>query len=120
MMRFFFFCSIFLLGSVQKSIAQQPDEQDTFFLAKQKGLLGKLGKSISRTVPPLEPVTIVNPYLKHKGKIIRVIEIVPLGFDRNIYDTSIVKNNFGTRLANALHVDTRLQVIKIWTGMTIR
>lgn len=112
MMRFFFFCSIFLLGSVQKSIAQQPDEQDTFFLAKQKGLLGKLGKSISRTVPPLEPVTIVNPYLKHKGKIIRVIEIVPLGFDRNIYDTSIVKNNFGTRLANALHVDTRLQVIK--------
>lgn len=111
-MRLFFMATLFFAGTLSKGFAQKTDQQDTFFLAKKKGLLGKLGKSISRSVPPLEPVTIVNPYLQYKGKIIRSVVIVPLGFDRNIYDTSIVKKNFGTRVANALHIDSKLQVIK--------
>lgn len=92
--------------------AQQTDEKDTFFLAKKKGLLGKLGKSISRSVPPLEPVKIVNPFMEFKGKTIRNIDIMPLGFNRNIHDTDIVKNSFGIRIANALHKNTRIDIIK--------
>ena len=112
MMRFFFFLLLLIAGAPDACFAQKTEPQDTFFLAKKKGLLGKLGKSISRSVPPLEPVTIANPYLKFKGKTIRSVVIIPLGFDRNIYDTNIVKKNFGTRLANALHNDTKMQVIK--------
>ena len=49
---FLFF--IFFLFIDSKAVAQQnPGKEDTFFLAKQKGLLGRLGKSISTT--PDEP-----------------------------------------------------------------
>lgn len=86
------------------------EKSDTFFLLKQKGLLGKLGKSISRT-PQQEPQKIVNPFLPFANKIIRSIEIYPLGFDRNIDDTALVKDTKMVRLANRFHHDTRYNVI---------
>ena len=53
MMRFFFFLLLLIAGAPDACFAQKTEPQDTFFLAKKKGLLGKLGKSISRSVPPL-------------------------------------------------------------------
>ena len=86
--------------------------QDTFFLAKKKGILGKLGKSLN-TVPGYDglPVKMANPFIVQTGKIIRNIRIVRIGFERNINDTTIIKNNFGVIVANGLHKKTKLKVI---------
>ncbi len=92
--------------------AQQPaNKQDTFFLAKKKGILGKLGKSISTNAPDETPQKIENQFLKYKGKIIRSIQLVRLGFECSIYDTCEVKNNFGIRMANTFHKNSRERVI---------
>jgi hypothetical protein len=108
-------CFIFLLliftGICHISFAQPPTEkEDTFFLAKKKGLLGKLGKSIAINEPDKEPEKLENPFLKFKGKSIRAI--VSMGFGSNIYDTTIEKNSFGIRIANAFHKNTRAEVIR--------
>ena len=89
----------------------QVSNRDTFFLAKKKGILGKLGKSISRN-PVTQPVKIVNPYKQHIGKVIRNIEVQPLSFNENIYDTNIVKNNIAIKIANFLHKNTKVQVVR--------
>lgn len=99
----FFFVAI-------NNIAAQ--ETDTFFLAKKKGLLGRLGKSISTNAPDEVPQKVENQYLKYKGKIIRSIELVSLGFQRNIYDTNLIKYNIGIRLANAFHKNSKQRVLK--------
>ncbi|MEO6548536.1 MAG: hypothetical protein ABIN94_11075 [Ferruginibacter sp.] len=88
-----------------------PVKKDTFFFFKQRGLLRKLGKSISRDDPDGEVIKIVNPYLMHAGKTIRSVKIMSLGFERNIYDTSKVRNTIGVVIANAFHRNTREKVI---------
>ncbi len=96
-----------------KLYAQQPvQKDDTFFLAKKKGLLGRLGRSISTTPPDETPQKIENPFLKYRGKIIRSVEIMRLGFQRNIYDTALVKYNLGIRLANILHKNSTERVVR--------
>ena len=97
-----------------KSILAQndPAKNDTFFLAKKKGLLGRFGRSISHTLPDEAPVKVENPFLKYKGKIIRSIEAVVLGFQYDIDDTSIVKNDLGVRLAKTFHKNTSKNVIE--------
>ena len=85
---------------------------DTFFLSKKKGWLGRFGRSISTTPPDEAPVKLVNPYLKYKGKIIRSIETIRLGFEYNLDDTTEVKNNFGVKIGKALHKNTADKVIK--------
>jgi hypothetical protein len=93
--------------------AQTPvAENDTFFLAKKKGLLGRLGRSISTTPPDETPQKVENPFLKFKGKIIRSVDVMRLSFQRNIYDTSLVRYNFGVRLANIFHKNSTEKVIK--------
>jgi hypothetical protein len=95
------------------AVAQEPaGNQDTFFLAKKKGILGRLGKSISTSAPDDSPQKIENQFLKYKGKIIRSIQLVRLGFECSIYDTCEVKNNFGIRMANAFHKNSREKVIR--------
>lgn len=86
-------------------------QKDTFFLSKKKGLLGRLGKSISIEPPGPEPVKTANPYLIHAGKSVRFIAILSLGFERSIYDTSKIKNTIGVRIANAFHKNTREKII---------
>jgi hypothetical protein len=105
---------IFFLFALQKqTVAQQIDNtQDTFFLAKKNGLLGRLGKSISTFAPDDVPQKVVNPFLKYKGKIIRKIELVRLGFECSIYDTCEIKDNLGIRLANTFHKNSREKVIR--------
>lgn len=90
---------------------QQPNN-DTFFLVKKKGLLGKLGKSISTSGnDDSVPLIKVNPYVKYIGKVIRHIKIVRLGFERDFNDTTNYHNNFGTIVANAFHKKTTANII---------
>lgn len=92
--------------------AQQPAAVDTFFLAKKKGLLGRLGRSISTTPLNEAPQKVENPFLQYKGKIIRSVDVMRLSFQRNIYDTSLVKYNLGIRLANMFHKNSTENVIR--------
>ena len=110
-MLYIFSGAVFILNN--NAIAQgETNKQDTFFLAKKKGLLGRLGKSISTNPPEEAPQKIENPFLKYKGKLIRSIELVRLGFQSNIYDTNAVKYNIGVRIANMLHKNSREKVIR--------
>ena len=95
----------------QDSLNFNFEEKDTFFLAKKKGLLGKLGKSLATDPPNQFPVKVSNPFTAFTGKIIRNIKIVRLGFERNINDTNIIRNNLGVIVANGLHKKTRFNVI---------
>lgn len=106
------FFTTFILISSLFTCAQQPGyKQDTFFLAKKKGLLGKLGKSISTSGIDEAPQKVENQFLKFKGKIIRSVELLRLSFQRNIYDTNLVKYNLGIRIANTFHKNSREKVI---------
>ena len=92
--------------------AQDPSgKKDTFFLSKRKGLLGRLGRSMSTDGPGPDPIKIANPYMIHTGKSIRHIRILSLGFERNLYDTTSYRNSFGAIIANAFHKNTRENVI---------
>lgn len=103
------FCFIFS-SYAQVDVA---NDKDTFFLARKKGLLGKLGRSISRNnFPNEEPVKVELPYQKYNGRVIHSIEVVPMGFDRNIYDTAYIRRNLGTRIANAFHKNSRESLIR--------
>jgi hypothetical protein len=87
-------------------------QKDTFFLAKKKGLLGWLGNSIATDPPVVTVVKTVNPYLKFAGKTIKTIEFLSIGFDRNINDTTLIHKDFGARVAEAFHKNTRTKVIQ--------
>ncbi len=104
-----FFC----FAAIRLCAQHEQEKPDTFFLAKKKGLMGRLGRSISTTPPPEDaPQKVENPFLKFKGKIIRSVEVLSLGFQRNIYDTSLVKYNLGIRLANVFHKNSTEKVIR--------
>ncbi|MEP7255890.1 MAG: hypothetical protein ABI666_08925 [Ferruginibacter sp.] len=106
-------CSISLLVFYHSITAQEsPRQADTFFLAKKKGLLGRFGRSISTTPPDDAPVKLENPFLKYKGKIIRSIVTVRLGFEYDIDDTNQVKKNFGIAVANAIHKNSSDNLIQ--------
>ena len=106
-----FYLLVFSLFS-SSLLAQEKEKKDTFFLAKKKGLLGKLGKSIATDPPGQDPVKVVNPFILHTGQVIRNIEMLRLGFERNINDTTLIRNNFGVIVANGLHKKTTVQVLK--------
>lgn len=111
--RLFYLLVVFLLLLQQVAFAQQPmSKEDTFFLAKKKGLLGRLGKSISTFAPEEAPQKVANPFLKYKGKIIRSVDLVRLGFECSIYDTCTINKSFGIRMANAFHKNSREKVIR--------
>ena len=86
-------------------------KNDTFFLAKKSGLLGRLGKSISRTPPNETPTKIANPFLKYQGKIIRRIDVIGVGFDHDIEDTFKIKNNVLVGIAKKFHKNTNDRVM---------
>ena len=106
---------IFFTGLLLHSAAlgqQTIPDQDTFFLAKKKGLLGKLGKSISTSAIEEPPQKIANQYLQYKGKIIRSVEVVSVGFQSSIYDTCYIKYNLGVRMANFFHKNSKPQILR--------
>lgn len=110
----YIFALSLVISFFQNRVAAQviSKKTDTFFLAKKRGLLGRFGKSISRTEPDEAPVKVENPFLKYKGKIIRSIETIRLGFEYNIDDTTEIKKNFGTTVGKLFHKNTSDKVIK--------
>lgn len=104
----------FLITTSPALFAQQgEDKTDTFFLAKKKGLLGRLGRSISHSpAVSTEPVKSVDPFKPYNGKKIRYIEIVPVGFNQNMNDTAEIRKNFAVRVANRFHKNSRDRTIR--------
>ena len=90
---------------------QKPGNTDTFFLAKKKGLIGELARTISTTSNDPEPVKKINPFMTFSGKFIKSVRILRLGFEREINDTTKYHNNFGAIVANMLHKKTREKII---------
>jgi len=78
----------------------------------------KLSQKIIRSITTSEKDTTINQkseqaFMPYKGKIVRKIIIQKIGFERSIYDTSKRKiTNTITHLANTVHTNTRVQVIK--------
>ena len=107
-----------LILCIPRAIAQQPDstditKNDSFFLLKKKGLLGKLARSIAAdTIKDDNLVRIDYLYRRYRGRIIRNIEIRRLDFGVPINDTSQSFKNKLTRLADDLHHTTREYVIR--------
>lgn len=96
------------------------DSQDSFFLAKKKGWLGKLGKAIS-TNPDnnnsadssiFSATKNSSPYILYNGAFIKNIYIKEIDFGESINDTSFHNKNFLTKAAEALHVVTRKKTIR--------
>lgn len=90
---------------------------DTFFLAKKKGILGKIGKSIS--VSGDIPITADSGVQKNeesyaifKGKTIHSIFIQKPGFNGTVNDTSKLVKNFFNDIGNRLHPNTSDKIIK--------
>jgi hypothetical protein len=53
-----------------------------------------------------------TPYLRYQGKVIRHVKVEQLGFERTFADTSNRIKYFGTRILNAMHIDTKAWVIR--------
>lgn len=106
----FFFALFFFNEPIMAQ--DEPAKKDTFFLAKKKGLLGRLGKSISTNSPEEMPARVENPFIKFKGKVIRNIETVGLGFEYDIDDTTRIKNNFSVRVGKLFHKNTTGKVLQ--------
>lgn len=106
------FCISFLLCYKPLAAQEAPQQVDTFFLAKKKGLLGRLGKSISITPPEQNPVKVENPFLEYQGKIIRSIETITMGFEYDFNDTSRVRTGIAVKAGKALHKNTSSKVIR--------
>ena len=90
---------------------------DSFFLAKKKGWIGDLGRSVAADPPKPEVTkngTIKNdlPYNKYKGFIINKVYIVRLGFNQDINDTTPKRRDLGVRIADALHSKTKEKFIR--------
>jgi len=89
-----------------------------FFLANKKGLLGKIGRSISVNNPISSdsiPITInnIDPFILYRGATIRNIKIINVGFGGSVNDTAIKKqNNFLNNLGNAIHRSTKEKFIR--------
>lgn len=101
----------------QNVAAQETQSSDSvFFLANKKGLLGKIGKSLSVNNP--DPIESTNGAIKnesafspYKGKIIRHILVEKLNFNTSVNDTLLKRRNFFNDLGNALHTSTAQKVI---------
>ncbi len=87
---------------------------DSFFLLRTKGLLGKLAKSITTDTSSRtgDVQRIDKLYEKYKGRTIRNIEIRRVDFGVPINDTSRSFRNMLTNTADAVHHTTREYVIR--------
>lgn len=109
---FLFFQLSFVMAQDNK------DNSDTFFLAKKKGLLGKLGQSISVNTGSTSDSSLfaavknIDPFVIHKGSIIRKIIIRKVGFGQSVNDTGKVIKNIFNEFAEKLHVSTSEKIIR--------
>ena len=112
---------LIILTSTQLGIAQPTKKnqlQDTvFFLANKKGILGKIGRSLSVYEPEIilprrGPIKNETPFAVYKGKIIRNIIITQLGLYGSVNDTLNDSRNRKRILGDALHTATKKKVIQ--------
>ena len=96
------------------TIKHQSAANDSFFLLKSKGLLGRLAKSITTDTASHDANVqrIDKLYEKYKGRTIRHIEIRRVDFGVPINDTSRSFKNMLTRAADVLHHTTREYIIR--------
>ena len=111
------FCLIFSFKSFcQQKITPTQNTQDTFFLAKKKGLLGRLGRSIGTNAPinqgSLPATKNVTSFASYKGRVINHIKVMDVSFGVSVNDTSQVFRNFLTKAANNIHKPTRERLIR--------
>ncbi|RYZ84899.1 MAG: hypothetical protein EOP04_17055 [Proteobacteria bacterium] len=86
---------------------------DSFFLLKKKGFLGRLAKSITTdTSSDGNLVRLDYLYRGYRGRIIRSIEIRSVDFGVPINDTNRSFKNRLTRLADKFHHTTREYVVR--------
>ena len=107
-----FFLFIMIIFQVTVGFAQQEEKNDTFFLAKKKGLLGRLGRSITRNPASVAPVKAADPFKPYNGKFIRLIEIIAVGFNQNLNDTTYIRTNLAIKIADKFHRNTRNAIIR--------
>lgn len=109
---------IFISAQENKKDSTQPHQQnDSFFLAKKKGLLGKLGKSlvINASVPADSIIATkenIASFKQYANKPIRKIYFTKIDYGQSIYDTTKSIKNFLTKAANKLHTPTRQAIIE--------
>jgi len=116
---FFVFSLLFLFFNFLPNLllAQNKEQDSVFFLANKKGLLGKIGKSVSvsnlpSALPGTGAIKNEDEFLPYKGKIIRNIFIQKIGFNKSVYDTANNNNNFLGKLGDALHTSTKERIIR--------
>lgn len=109
---------LFLLPILLQAQENPPliNSDTSFFLAKKKGLLGKIGMSVSVYEPEVllprrGPIKNETPFSKFRGKIIRKIIITQLGLYGSVNDTINASKNWVSHLGDALHTQTRTKVI---------
>lgn len=111
---------IFLFLQSLVSVIELQAQNDTtfapdkgFFLAKRKGLLGRIGESISIANVPEDTIIKNDEYFKiYEGLTIRHIYIHEINFGSSIYNTTNNDKNFTTQVADFLHKKTREYVIR--------
>ncbi len=91
-------------------------KQDTFFLAKKRGLLGWLGKSVAIDCPlevngDIVPVKNSDAFMRFQGKTIGSIAISNVSFGISVNDTSLRKKNFFIDAATYLHKSTKASLV---------
>ncbi|NDA64992.1 MAG: hypothetical protein EBX50_23640, partial [Chitinophagia bacterium] len=82
-----------------QDISGNPSNDTSFFLANKKGLLGKIGRSVSVYEPELllpkrGPIKNEIPFANFRGKIIRKIIITQLGLSGSVNDTINASQNW--------------------------
>jgi hypothetical protein len=121
MKRFLIYIIILLTTTQLNKLFAQKDSlnyvYDSFFLAKKKGIFGRLGKSITADEPKPE-LTITGvvknnlPYNRYKGLPIRHINIICLDLNQDINDSSQKKRGVLNRLATAFHKKSKSAIIR--------
>ena len=105
------------IDTLKNGIDTSKNNRDTFFLAKKKGWLGKLGKSMAiydQTPQDSLLLAIKNnaPFIMYKGSIIRKIIVSKVGFAQSVNDTSKIHRSTFTDLGEKLHASTRESTIR--------
>src|SRR5690349_9147549 len=103
---------------VLKAVAQEPVKEDTSRTLEQMANKNKVSRELLGAIsrqPPKEGVLNLKSeeiFLPYDGKIIRKVIINHVGFEKSITDTTNNIRNFGAKVANAVHRNSREWLIR--------
>jgi hypothetical protein len=107
--------TLFWTGTLNAQTDSTAAAKDSFFLLRQKGLLGKLARNIVVDTTAEEETSLQRndrKFQRNRGRVIRRIIIRRLDFGTPINDTAKSFKNRLTNLADAFHRKTREPVIE--------